>query len=422
MATSHAATSGAGTGTSGASNSTPSYCTGTELSSSRVGGRVLFATNEWFASANNMLNPDPPLWREGVFTEYGKWMDGWESMRKRTPGHDWCILQLGIPGQITGIEVDTRYFTGNYAPAISVQAAADPEVPRDLQQWQSEAGLIADAADFELARELNSDTWETILPQQRLQPGHEGTSRHFFEVFGGGGGKGRRPLLRRVTHLRINIHPDGGIARLRVFGNVSSDLAALASSARPVDLVAVENGGVAIGWSDKHYGHPSNLVCPGRGVNMGDGWETARKADRPAVIVLAPGDGGHCVLPGEDSVVFQLGVPGRPSRIEVDTLHFKGNFPESFRVEACRSTYDGRRHTNLSMSECQELGQWFELLPRTKGQPHSRHFYAVECPVPFVTHVRLTIFPDGGISRFRLWGLPDREATLALMDTPHARL
>jgi allantoicase len=241
----------------------PAFAALPELANAQVGGRVLFASDEWFASAWNLLHAHAPEWREGVFSDFGKWMDGWESRRKRTAGHDWCIVQLGIAGTVRGIEVDTSFFSGNYAPRVSVQAAFLPDGVqgpyRDiLLNWPQRMGVAADAEDFKAAATLGSDQWEEIVPLTPMRPGYSDTCRNFLPV------ASDRPF----THLRLNMYPDGGIARLRVYGDVRKDWPALAPGTT-VDLASVTNGGVAVAWSDTHYGVPLNMLRPFRGLNMG---------------------------------------------------------------------------------------------------------------------------------------------------------
>lgn len=325
----------------------------------------MFATDEWFASASNLLKPSPPEWREGVFTDFGKWMDGWESRRKRIPGHDWCIIKLGISGTVHGFDVDTSYFTGNYAPRISIQGtnmtsraattstAADSLHTDMLEKWPGEMGSHADEEEFEAVASLNSEAWETLVPMTPLQPGYADTCHNFMPVVA------RNP----VTHLRLNLFPDGGVARLRVYGSVKPDFSRLGPTDR-IDLVSLTNGALPIGWSDTHFGHPVNIVQPSRGLNMGDGWETARRLDRPAI--LEADALGHLKVPGSEWSVIQLGILGCIELVEVDTMYFRGNSPESFLLEGCVGKISPRPVRNLDANACDELGAWHTVVPRTK--------------------------------------------------------
>ena len=324
-----------------------------DLAAERVGGAVLFANDDFFAPKESLIKAARPVFLEHEYTERGKWMDGWESRRRRTPGHDWCILKLGLPGRIRGVTVDTSFFRGNYPEACSIDALmadGDPEA----------ADLAAEGTQ-----------WSEILPRARLQ----GDSANGFPIESGG----------RFTHLRLNIYPDGGVARLRVHGDVLPDWDRLTRFGGLVDLAAVENGGVVLACNDMFFGSRHNLIMPGRSVNMGDGWETKRSRRQ-----------------GSDWVIVKLGARGTIRRVEVDTNHFKGNFPESCLLEACDAP-------GASASALAEPGHaWVELLPRTKLRAHYRHFYDDIGPAAgAVTHVRLSIFPDGGVSRLRLHGQVD---------------
>jgi len=316
-----------------------------DLASARVGGKALAASDDFFAPKANLLKVAKAVFIADKFTPRGKWMDGWESRRKRTPGHDWCVVKLGLRGIVRGVNVDTSFFIGNYPEHCSVDAL---DAGRETQD----------------ARRLQSAHWTEILPKSPLGPGKD----NLFKV------TSDKPW----THLRLNIYPDGGVARLRVYGDVLVDWKALAQSKKPVDLAAIENGGRPLVASDEHFGRKENLLMPGRAPNMGDGWETRRRRG-----------------PGFDWVVVKLGGAGRIERIEVDTNHFKGNYPDAASIEGC-------------FAPLGELpnGSWTEILARTKLKAHHRHFFAKELKgVGPYTHVRLNIYPDGGVSRLRLIGV-----------------
>jgi allantoicase len=322
-----------------------------DLASERLGGAVLFANDDFFAPKENLVRQSAPVWAEGKYTERGKWMDGWESRRRRTPGFDWCLLRLGLAGRIRGVVVDTSFFRGNFPESCSLEACAAP--------------LNADA------ERLTSDEmrWVEILPQSRL----EGDSENPFGVTSG----------ERFTHLRFKIYPDGGVARLRVYGEVLPDWDAVNRAGGLVDLAAVENGGLVVATSDEFFGHRHNLIMPGRASDMSDGWETKRRRG-----------------PGHDWCVIRLGTRGTVRRAEVDTAHFKGNFPESCSLEAADAGEGALDEAALS-----SIVEWRELLPRTKLQAHTRHLFEEELKDSGeATHVRFHIYPDGGVSRLRLYG------------------
>jgi allantoicase len=391
----------------------PDFCALTDLASTAIGGQVVFASDEWFAPAIMFLNPEPPVFKEELFTEYGKWMDGWETRRKRVPGHDWCLLKLGVPGTVYGFEVDTAFFTGNNVPAISILGANLPDgpgLPDDVLDSAtgvvSNTGMMGTAATPEqiqkVEKALSGHAWQPLLEKSPLRPGYPDTRIHFFAA----------SSPRPVTHLRVNYFPDGGVARLRVYGEVSAPLR-LNPSAR-MDFAAALNGGAALCCSNQHYGTPANTLLPGRAPNMGNGWETARNPQRPAVLEL--GKAGQIDFSySKDWFVMRLGSRCNIDNIEVDTNHFKGNFPESTLIEVCdlpevwalpvleqrRLFFDNAYRQKLS---------WKPLLKRTKMLPHAQQYFSGGDPkAPLenagaATHALVTIFPDGGISRLRMHG------------------
>ncbi|XP_071793743.1 allantoicase-like [Asterias amurensis] len=383
------------TSASHSQQSVPDFVELNDLISNRIGGKILFATDDWFAVAENLLNPEPAQWKEGEFTKYGKWMDGWESRRKRIAGHDWCIIQLGISGLIHGVDVDTSYFTGNYAPRISIQAAClgdDIVFPKRTATM----GSAASDKDKTEIEKMGVDEWEDIVEVTPLQPGYKDTCHNYFTV----------NSTKRWTHLRLNMYPDGGIARLRVYGEAVPNWSKV-SPHQLINLVAVENGGVCLGYSDVHFGHARNLLTLPRSLTMADGWETARRLDRPAI--LEADNHGVLKVQGWEWAVFRLGHQGCIKRIEIDTNHFKGNYPDSCSIEGCimSSANEKRCHayrsgkTRGDFSDC----MWTVILPPSKLSAHNQHFYeSTVVDVGPVTHVRLIMRPDGGISRMRLWG------------------
>lgn len=319
-----------------------------DLASEKLGGAVLFANDDFFAPKENLLKAGAPVFIEGKYTDRGKWMDGWESRRRRTPGFDWCIIRLGLPGIIRGVVVDTSYFRGNYPEHCSLEGAAFDGLP-----------TVEELTD-------ESVQWVPLLPQMPLA----GDSQNPFSI----------QHEARVTHLRFKIYPDGGVARLRVYGVVSPDWDRLTRAGAAIDLAAAENGALVISCSDMFFGHRHNLIMPGRAANMSDGWETKRRRG-----------------PGHDWAIIKLAHPGLIQSVEVDTAHFKGNFPESCSLEAYNGAPD-EDLTNLSIP-------WVNLLPRTKLQAHTRHYFDQELlDTGVASHLRFNIFPDGGVSRLRVYG------------------
>lgn len=330
-----------------------------DLAAERVGGVVLFANDEFFAPKENLLKAGRGVWIADKYTDRGKWMDGWETRRRRSPGQDWCVVRLGIPGVIRGVEIDTAHFKGNYPEFASIDACEAP----------------ADASLDELGSA--STRWVELLPKSPLL----GDTQNRFPVRD----------HRRWTHVRMTIYPDGGVSRLRVYGEAWPDRSKLSGL---LDLVAAENGGQAIASNDMFFGSPHNLILPGRAPNMGEGWETQRKR-----------------RPGHDWVILRLGMRGAIRRIEVDTNHFKGNCPDRCSIDVCDA--EGASVDALLSPQT----TWVELLPQTKLAPHTRHFFEKELVASTpATHVRLRIYPDGGISRLRCHGEPMPSASWAKVD------
>lgn len=371
-------------------NVPPKFTELNELASRLNGGKILFATDDWFAEAENLLSSEEAVFKPDLYTEYGKWMDGWETRRRRSPGHDWCIVKLGIPGVIHGIDIDTAFFTGNYAPRFSVQGAILTEEDEKLMPERQEdmLGTASDNEMFEKMKKLDTKTWTELVPMTDLQPGYDESRHNFFHI----------ESNEVWTHLRLNIYPDGGIARLRVFGEaVCGQLNKTVDEI--MDLIGLKNGGICKGYSNAHYGHPRNLIRPGQGINMGDGWETARRLDRPAILETDPY--GILQVPGNEWAVFRLGYIGSISHIEVDTMHFKGNFPDSVKIEGTLMK-PTREWNNRAIAQC----DWQTVLPASKLSAHRVHHFddhEVRRAGPF-SHVKVTIAPDGGISRLRIYG------------------
>ncbi|XP_020794148.1 allantoicase [Boleophthalmus pectinirostris] len=366
----------------------PDFVQFNDLASDAVGGKIIFATDEWFAPAANLLKRDPPQFIASAFTEFGKWMDGWETRRKRIPGHDWCIVQLGVPGIIFGFDVDTSFFTGNHAPHVSIQAAC-LHAPLDFSLVGDRTGMEASESERAAVAKLNSEAWQELVPISPLQPGYSDSCHNYFKVHSS-----------RVTHLRINMFPDGGIARLRVYGVGERDWSSQ-SAQQEVDLVALTNGGVCLGFSDAHFGHPRNMIGLGVASSMADGWETARRLDRPQKLQLD--QKGVLQVSGSEWAVFRLGHKGVVNHIEIDTRHFKGNAPDSCIVEACLLTPEEEAQCVASKWTS---AKWSLLLPTRRLRPHYSHMFleAELRPHDAVSHIRLVIAPDGGVSRLRVWG------------------
>ena len=313
------------------------------LASAKLGATAISCSDDFFAAMGRMLNDQPPIFIDGKYDDNGKWMDGWESRRKRTPGHDWCIVKLAKPGVIHGIEIDTTHFTGNYPPAASI-----------------------DVCSSEDSEPNEATNWKALIPQSVL----DGDSQHQYAVND----------ADTYTHVRVNIYPDGGIARLRVYAEPKVNWDKIPQG-ELVDIAAALNGGVALACNNEHFGSMNNLLTPGRGLNMGDGWETRRRRE-----------------PGNDWVVIALARAGKIKRIEIDTAHFKGNYPDRCSIQGAHLAL-----ANLNSIDA-DSQTWQELLPQVKLEANKEHEFADEIiGADSVTHIRLNIYPDGGVSRLRMF-------------------
>lgn len=320
----------------------------TDLAAERLGGKVLLCSDDFFAEKENLLKPGRGIFIPDKYTSRGKWMDGWESRRKRTPGHDWCIIQLATAGKITGVDIDTNHFLGNHPPFASLDAYENKQ-QKKKPDW-------------------DKIQWKEILPKSALQPG----SQNLYEIRDGG----------IYTHLRLNIFPDGGVARLKVYGDVVKDWNDVTKK-ETVDLAAAINGARAIVCNDMFFSHMNNLIMPKRGVNMGDGWETKRNR--------TPGN--------KDWVIVRLAHEGFIDELAVDTHHFKGNYPDSCVIEGINIPLENEY--TLTSGDV----TWIPVIPQSKLKADQKHLFKKEIlhQGPF-THLRLSIFPDGGVSRMRVWG------------------
>jgi len=330
----------------------PSFTNFTDLAAERLGGKALLCSDDFFAEKENLLKPGRGIFIADKYTDRGKWMDGWESRRKRVPGHDWCIVQLATAGKIHGVDIDTNFFLGNHPPHASIEACNI--AAGDEPNWDEQTADLL--------------SWVEILPKSPLAPG----SQNFYGISN----------KETYTHIRLHIYPDGGVARLKVYGKVVKDWDAVEPSAL-IDVAAAVNGAKSVLCNDMFFSHMDNLIMPGRGVNMGDGWETKRNR-----------------IPGnKDWVIVRLAHAAAVQKILIDTCHFKGNYPDRCMIEGC----------NISLGDETELTSketmWTVILPESKLKADHEHYFEEEIlSKEIFTHVRLVIFPDGGVSRMRLWG------------------
>lgn len=322
-----------------------------DLASRWLGGSVLAASDESFGEKENLLVPTPAAFEPGHYGHRGEIVDGWETKRRREPGHDWALVRLGAAGIITAVDVDTSFFTGNFPTTCRIEACG-------LEGYPNPKELQGD--DIE---------WIEIVPRSPLR----GDGRNRFEVSD----------RRRFTHVRLSAFPDGGIARLRVFGHVIVDPRGIDGVS--IDLASQDHGGQVVSSSDGFYTSASMLNRPDKGRNMGDGWETRRRRDG-----------------GPDHALIRLALRGTIRKIEIDTAHFKYNASAEVALYGADTT---------AMPAPGSAAEWRPLLPRTRLQPDTRHVFSITDHFA-CSFVRLDAFPDGGMSRIRLWGNVDRLARI----------
>lgn len=326
-----------------------------DLASRWLGGSVLAASDESFGQKENLLVPGAADFTPGTYGHSGEIVDGWETRRRRTPGHDWALIRLGAAGVITSIDVDTSFFTGNFPTTCRIEAAGFEGYP-SVDELQS-----ADA------------DWIEIVPQSRLK----GDAHNIFTVIDG----------RRFTHLRLSAFPDGGIARLRVMGHVLPDPRLL--QGMTIDLAGQDHGGQVISSSDGFYTSAAMLNRPDKARTMGEGWETRRRRDG-----------------GNDHAIFRLALPGRVRMVEIDTAHFKYNASAEVMLSGLHNPGAGATAAD----------RWAPLTGRLRLQPDTRHCFVLPGEPPLLSHVRLDAFPDGGLSRVRMWGEVDTTAVALATD------
>jgi len=314
-----------------------------DLAQSRLGSKIVYKTDEFFAPAKRIINSWPPVFKEGVFDKHGKWMDGWETRRKRSKGYDYLILKLGKPGKIYKVDIDTSYFSGNHPTKVSMQACfSKKNIPN------------------------KNSKWTTILKKKSTKA----NSHHFFNI------KNKSIF----SHIKLNIFPDGGVARLRVYGTIENKKK---FGKKILNLTSLLNGATPIVCNNEHFGRAENILAPGIGKNMGDGWETRRSRGK-----------------NFDWLIIKCATAGRVSKIQIDTHHFKGNYPDKCSLQAA---YINSKISNKSIVNSSK--KWKLLLNKVKLNAHKKHnFQNKLMKNKKVNYVRINIFPDGGISRIRMFG------------------
>ena len=316
--------------------------TETDLASRWLGGTVMAASDEAFGDKENLLKPEAPVNDPGHYGNRGELVDGWETRRRREPGHDWALIRLGAPGVITSVTVDTSFFTGNYPESCLVEASGHEGYPSPTELTDSR------------------DEWVEIVPRSPLR----GNQQNVFPVSD----------ARRFTHVRLSIFPDGGVARLRVNGRVIPDPREL--DALSIDLASQRYGSAVVASSDDFYTSATQLNRPDQARTMGEGWETRRRRDS-----------------GHDYVVFRLAFVGYARQLVVDTAHFRYNATGEITVYGCPG----------EEPPAADAEAWSPMLGRTRLQPDTYHVFPLPHEVA-VGSIRLDAFPDGGISRVRVMG------------------
>ena len=313
------------------------------LADPRLGSKVIFKTDDFFASANRIINPNPPIFKDGVFDRHGKWMDGWETRRRRKKGFDYLIIKLGKPGKIFSVDIDTTHFSGNQPMYASLEACQNN-------------------------KKLNSNSkWSKILNYKKLGP----NKNHKFSI------KNKSIF----THVKLNIYPDGGVARLRLYGEIETKNINYGS--KTVNLTSMLNGASIVGCNNEHFGRAENVLSPGKGKNMGDGWETRRSRGK-----------------NFDWLIIKMGRTGKINKIEIDTHHFKGNYPDRCSVQGI---FIPKKLSNNSIVK--KSNKWKTLVNKAKLHPHKKHNFKIKTPkTNKVNYIRINIYPDGGISRIRTFG------------------
>ena len=313
-----------------------------DLAQPRLGTKILFKTDDFFASANRIISPTDPIFKEGVFDKNGKWMDGWESRRKRTDGHDYIVLKLGKSGRIKKVDVDTSHFNGNQPSMVSIE------------------GAISNSD------KINHLKWQPLLSKKRVKS----NSHHFFSINN----------KKIFTHIKFNIFPDGGVARLRLYGSIAKSKNL---KNKKINLASLLDGASVIACNNQHFGKAENILAPGKAKNMGDGWETRRRRGK-----------------GYDWLILNS-IDGKEiDKIEISTHHFKGNFPShcSLQGSFLPSSKNSKKIINSSTN-------WKYLLKQSKLSANKVHTFKNKLmKKEKINYIKINIFPDGGISRFRIFG------------------
>ena len=313
-----------------------------DLAQPRLGTKVIYKTDDFFASANRIISPTEPVFKVGVFDKHGKWMDGWESRRKRTAGHDFIIIKLGKPGTIKKVDVDTSHFNGNQPAMVLIEGANSN------------------------SNKINQLKWQPLLSKKKTKA----NSHHYFTVNSN----------KVFTHIKFNIFPDGGVARLRLYGSIAKSNKL---KNKKINLASLLDGSSVIACNNEHFGKAENILAPGKAKNMGDGWETRRRRGK-----------------GFDWLILNSLDGKEIDKIEISTHHFKGNFPSHCSLQAAYLP-----NSKNSKQIVKSSNNWKYLLKDAKLSANKVHVFKNNLmKKDKINFIKINIFPDGGISRFRIYG------------------
>ena len=313
------------------------------LADPRIGSKIIFKTDDFFAAAHRILKTDIPVFKDGLFDKHGKWMDGWETRRRRSKGYDYLVLKLGKPGKIFDIDIDTSHFNGNQPTHASLEGC------------------------FSRSKPNKKTKWTRLLGKKKLGP----NKNHNF----------KSQNKSTFNYIRLNIFPDGGVARLRLYGKIEIDKKTINN--KNINLTSVLNGASIVGCNNEHFGRAENIIAPGKGKNMGDGWETRRSRGK-----------------NFDWLIIKFGKPGLIKKLEIDTHHFKGNYPDSCSIQTAIINKDLSNNLIVKNSK-----NWKFILNKSKLSAHKKHvFKKFLIKRNKENYLKINIYPDGGISRIRTIG------------------
>ena len=313
------------------------------LADPRIGSKIIFKTDDFFAAAHRILKTDIPVFKDGLFDKHGKWMDGWETRRRRSKGYDYLVLKLGKPGKIFDIDIDTSHFNGNQPTHASLEGC------------------------FSRSKPNKKTKWTRLLGKKKLGP----NKNHNF----------KSQNKSTFNYIRLNIFPDGGVARLRLYGKIEIDKKTINN--KNINLTSVLNGASIVGCNNEHFGRAENIIAPGKGKNMGDGWETRRSRGK-----------------NFDWLIIKFGKPGLIKKLEIDTHHFKGNYPDSCSIQTAIINKDLSNNLIVKNSK-----NWKFILNKSKLSAHKKHvFKRFLIKRNKENYLKINIYPDGGISRIRAFG------------------